>query len=77
MTRHLQHHGSRHSADLTAEEVACLKGRKEGKSDWEMARILQCSEASVAYHIESARKKVGAKTDEEAVEFGVRHRLIT
>ncbi|WP_080406859.1 LuxR C-terminal-related transcriptional regulator [Burkholderia ubonensis] len=76
MTEHSKHSGSDHGVKLTAEELACLRGRKEGKSTWEMASILGCSEATINFHIVNTRTKLGVQSDEEAIGYGIRHGLI-
>jgi LuxR family quorum-sensing transcriptional regulator LasR len=44
---------------LTRREKECLKWMSCGKSTWEMARILNCSEATINFHIVNIRTKLG------------------
>ncbi|WP_397421646.1 helix-turn-helix transcriptional regulator [Phenylobacterium sp.] len=39
----------------------------EGKSDWEISMILGASESSVRFHVDNARKKLGAVKRAHAV----------
>lgn len=45
---------------LTAREQDVLSWVAEGKSDWEVAAILGVSEATVRFHLDNARGKLGA-----------------
>jgi LuxR family quorum-sensing transcriptional regulator LasR len=44
---------------LTRRERECLKWMASGKTTWEMARILNCSEATINYHVTNIRGKFG------------------
>lgn len=45
--------------DLTRREIQCVYWVAEGKSDWEIGRILEISEETVAWHVQNAKKKLG------------------
>ncbi len=45
--------------DMTPREIQCVYWIAEGKSDWEIGRILQISEETVAWHVQNAKKKLG------------------
>jgi DNA-binding CsgD family transcriptional regulator len=60
--------GKAFSSDpLTARERECLKWAAEGKSDWEIGKILNVSRKTINFHIERAKKKLGVRTRIQAV----------
>ena len=52
---------------LTARENDCLRWVAAGKSDWEVGRILGIAPTTVKFHIERARRKLGAHSRMQAV----------
>lgn len=52
---------------LTPCELECLKWCADGKSSWETATILHCSEATVNFHIGNVRRKLNVNTRRQAV----------
>jgi DNA-binding CsgD family transcriptional regulator len=52
---------------LTGREREALTWVSEGKSDWEIAMILGLSETTVRFHVDNARKKLGAVNRAQAV----------
>lgn len=46
-----------HSPVLTQREIECLKWCAAGKSSWETAQILRCSEAVINFHFGNLRRK--------------------
>lgn len=52
---------------LTARERDALAWVAEGKSDWEISVILGLSESTVRFHVDNARKKLGAVNRAQAV----------
>lgn len=52
---------------LTERERSALSWVAEGKSDWEISVILGVSETTVRFHVDNARKKLGAVTRAQAV----------
>lgn len=54
-------------ARLTVRERDALSWVAQGKSDWEIAAILGLSETTVRFHVDNARKKLGAVNRAQAV----------
>jgi DNA-binding CsgD family transcriptional regulator len=52
---------------LTARERECLKWAAEGKSDWEIGKILNVSRKTINFHIERAKRKLGVRTRIQAI----------
>jgi len=52
---------------LSARELECLHWVAAGKTDWEIGVILSLSIATVKFHLDRARKKLGASTRAQAV----------
>jgi LuxR family quorum sensing-dependent transcriptional regulator len=52
---------------LTGRERDALAWVAEGKSDWEISRILGVSETTVRFHVDNGRKKLGAVNRAQAV----------
>ena len=52
---------------LTDREHDCLAFVAEGKTDWEIANLLGISEATTRFHLNNARKKLGAVNRAQAV----------
>lgn len=53
--------------ELTARENQCLTWAAEGKSAWEIAKIIDTSERTVKFHIANACKKLGATNRYQAI----------
>ncbi len=51
---------------LTARERECLAFVADGKTDWEISVILSLAEATVRFHVDNARRKLGAATRAQA-----------
>lgn len=51
---------------LTGRERECLGLVADGKTDWEISVILTLSEATVRFHVDNARRKLGAVTRAQA-----------
>lgn len=59
---------------LSPRERECLHWAAEGKSCWEIGRILDISRRTVAFHLENAKAKLGVKTSvQAAVAMTTRH----
>lgn len=56
---------------LTAREYDCLFWACEGKTSWEISRILCISERTVMFHLNNATEKFGAKNRQHAVARGI------
>jgi DNA-binding CsgD family transcriptional regulator len=52
---------------LTRRELDCMAFVADGKTDWEISVILGVSEATARFHIDNARRKLGAVTRAQAV----------
>ncbi|WP_026354205.1 helix-turn-helix transcriptional regulator [Massilia niastensis] len=52
---------------LTRRELEVLQWVTVGKSSWEIARITNCSEATVNFHLANVRQKFGVNTRQQAV----------
>jgi len=55
------------SVDLTNREIDVLFWTAEGKSTWDISQILDISEATVNFHINSAKRKLGVFSKPHAV----------
>lgn len=53
----LEHFDSASGISLTQREKTVLQWSAEGKTSWEIARILQCSESAVNFHFCNIRRK--------------------
>ncbi len=54
-------------ADLTNREIDVLFWTAEGKSTWDISQILNISQATVNFHINSAKRKLGVYSKPHAV----------
>lgn len=61
---------------LTPREVDCLIWSAEGKTDWEISKILGISRSTVLKHIASAREKLGAMNKTHAVAMAIRSKFV-
>lgn len=61
---------------LTPRERECLQWAAAGKSSWETAKILCCSEATINFHITNIRRKFDVGTRREAVVKAIRLGLV-
>ncbi len=62
---------------LTRRELEVLQWVMVGKSSWEIARIINCSEATVNFHLANVRQKFGVNTRQQAVVKAISLGLIT
>jgi LuxR family transcriptional regulator, quorum-sensing system regulator BjaR1 len=79
LTEHLMSFGGAIPAEpvrLTRRERDCLAYVAEGKSDWEISVILSISEATARFHVDNARRKLGAVTRAQAVAKLVNMRMM-
>jgi LuxR family quorum sensing-dependent transcriptional regulator len=60
---------------MSARELECLRWVAAGKTDWEIGMILSISAATVKFHLNRARAKLGARTRAQAVALLVLHGL--
>ena len=54
-------------SSLTPRELECVKWCAAGKSSWDIAQILHCSEAAVNFHFSNLRRKFGVKSRQQVV----------
>lgn len=52
---------------LTPRELECIKWCAAGKSSWDIAQILHCSEAAVNFHFSNLRRKFNVKSRQQVV----------
>ena len=64
------------TAQLTAREQQCLEFVASGLSDAQIAQKLAISWSTAHYHVEHARRKLGAHNRAHAVALALRHRLV-
>lgn len=53
--------------ELTSREIECLKWCATGKSTWDIAKLMDCTEATVNFHFTNLRRKFGASSRRMAV----------
>lgn len=63
--------------ELTARERECLLWAAEGKTSWEIARILGISERTVIFHLQNAARRLNASSRQQAVALAISQGLIT
>jgi DNA-binding CsgD family transcriptional regulator len=61
---------------LTAREQELLQWAAIGKSSWEIAQIIQCTEAGVNYHFCNIRRKFGVRSRWTAMVMALERGLI-
>lgn len=61
---------------LTRREKECLLWASEGKTAWEIARIVRVSERTVVFHLQNAARKMGVTTRQHAVARALSMNLI-
>jgi DNA-binding CsgD family transcriptional regulator len=64
------------AAELTPREIECLQWAAAGKSDWDIAKLVGIKPATVHFHIESAKRRLGVRSRTEAVAIGVLNGVI-
>jgi DNA-binding CsgD family transcriptional regulator len=62
---------------LTKRELQCLEGLALGLSNSDIAKQLGISLPTVALHLSNARRKLEAKTREQAIAIAVSRKMIT
>lgn len=67
---------TQHIPSLTRRELECLQWTAAGKTTWEIARILNCSEPTANFHITNFRQKLDVGTRREAIVKAIRLGLI-
>ena len=61
---------------LTPREVDCLRWCGQGKTNWEISRILGLSERTVEHYLSRVNRKLGTTTRAQAVARATRFGLI-
>lgn len=61
---------------LTPRELECLQWCAQGKSTWDIGKLLEISEAAVNFHMANIRAKFGVGTRQQAVTRAVRMGLL-
>ncbi len=51
---------------LSGRELECMRWVAAGKTDWEIGMILAISATTVKFHVDRARRKLGAATRPQA-----------
>lgn len=62
--------------DLTPRELECISWACEGKTAWEISKIIDVSERTVVFHLTSATRKLGAINRQHAVAKAITAGLI-
>jgi DNA-binding CsgD family transcriptional regulator len=62
---------------LTKRELQCLEGLALGLSNSDIAKRLEIALPTVALHLSNARRKLDAKTREQAIAIAVSRKIIT
>jgi len=65
-----------YDSPLTARELECLRWTMEGKTAWEVGRILNIAENTAVRHLYNATRKLGCVSKHHAVIQALRQRLI-
>lgn len=61
---------------LTEREIEVLYWLKEGKSSWDISKILNCSERTVNFHFNNIKAKLGVVNRAQAVATGLQYGII-
>ena len=61
---------------LTPQELACMRWTSQGKTAWEVGRIMSIAEPTVAFHMKNAMKKLNANNRPQALAIAIRMGLI-
>lgn len=62
--------------NLTPRESDCLRWCSQGKTNWEISRILGLSERTVEHYLSRANRKLGTVNRVQAVARALKHGLI-
>jgi LuxR family quorum sensing-dependent transcriptional regulator len=61
---------------LTQREIECLEWASLGKTDWEIGEVLGVTKATVHFHIEQAKRKLGVTSRVQAVSLLLLHGVL-
>jgi LuxR family quorum-sensing transcriptional regulator LasR len=75
----LGHHESDEipTPNLTPRELECLRWIAEGKTSWEVSRILSCAEVTVNYHIGNIIRKFNVQSRQHAVLLSLKAGIVS
>ena len=62
---------------LTAREQECLQWAAQGKTSWEIGRILNITERTVNFHIANSCEKLQVRTRQAAITMALQGNLIS
>ena len=62
---------------LTPRELECLQWAAEGKTSWEIGRLLRISERTAIFHLNNASRKLGVCSRQAAVARAVALRMLS
>nr|WP_233285285.1 LuxR family transcriptional regulator [Bradyrhizobium acaciae] len=68
--------GCRKQIALSQREISCMRWVAEGKSSWEIGKILKISENTVNFHIKNAMRKLGATSRIQATAIAIRLNIV-
>jgi len=63
--------------EITSRELECLKWCATGKSSWDIAQLMNCTESTVNFHFANIRRKFGASSRRLAIVKAIRMGFIT
>ncbi|MFZ5863504.1 MAG: response regulator transcription factor, partial [Nitrospirota bacterium] len=69
-------HRLRPTKVLSPREIEVVKWLREGKTNWEISRILNISERTVKFHVQNILAKLQASTRGQATALALHHGLI-
>ena len=62
---------------FTQRELECLRWSASGKSSWDIASLMSCTEAGINAHFSRIRNKLGTSTRRQAIVKAIRLGIIT
>lgn len=65
------------SIEISSRELECMKWCASGKSSWDIAQLMNCTEATVNYHFTNIRRKFGASSRRMAIIKAIRMGFIS
>lgn len=69
--------GSEPCHNFTPREIEVLNWLKEGKSSWDISRIIKCSKRTVDFHVSNIKKKLNAVSRTQAVALALQNKIIS
>lgn len=76
LTQMAEEFATNQSVTLTKREKECLFWACEGKTTWEMSKIVDVSERTIIFHLNNAVEKLGANNRQHAVAKAILYGLI-